>query len=598
MTFLKRISKLRLMRISLVAVFSISLYFSAGWTRPLLGDDGIMSAMGLKTGELITIDQEQAKKSEMAIKMNGQDYIMDYTFFSTRSKNFQLMVQQENGEIVEQDAPQVSTIRGTLRGVKGSRVVGCIAKEGCCVKIDLPSGEKCFIEPVSQQMDNHPAFAGVHVVYTERDVIPSGAICGTEAGVEMNLADAEAEAMDEQDLSSASTASAVSPLQEVELSLDADFEYFTRFGSTEATLAQIELIINIVNDQYESEVGMRNTLSRVMIWTTEDDPYTETDAGDLLNEFRLFYQRGTIKRPNVNVDLCHLFTGKSLDGQTIGVAFLEAACSSFGYGLSQNIPRLSSMTDLVAHEMGHNWAADHCNCQSNTMNAFLTGANDFNDTLTVPVITAFRDRVNCLIEIVPASLDDFITGADISDSLFDGMEIGSVQNINATTEAGERDLINVGSTVWFNAEADADGTITIDTFGSDFDTQLHVYEIVSGGFAGLQLIDTNNDSPGSSQSQVTIEVTEGTRYAIRVGGFRSSDSLGNGSEGNIVLNGEFTPAFLLGDVDLNGVVNFLDIPPFIVILNFTGFQDEADIDRNGVVNFLDIPPFIEIFNAG
>ena len=127
-----------------------------------------------------------------------------------------------------------------------------------------------------------------------------------------------------------STASAVSSLQEVELSLDADFEYFhTLWFQPKQTLAQIELIINIVNDQYESEVGMRNTLSRVMIWTTEDDPYTATDSGDLLNEFRLFYQRGSIKRPNINVDLCHLFTGKSLDGRTIGVAYLEAACSSF-----------------------------------------------------------------------------------------------------------------------------------------------------------------------------------------------------------------------------------------------------------------------------
>ena len=92
MTFLKRISKLQLTRISLMAVFLSSLCFAVGWPRPLLGDDAIMSAMGLKTGELITIDLDQAKKSEMAIKMNGQDYTVDYTFFSTRSKNFQLMV--------------------------------------------------------------------------------------------------------------------------------------------------------------------------------------------------------------------------------------------------------------------------------------------------------------------------------------------------------------------------------------------------------------------------------------------------------------------------------------------------------------------------
>ena len=51
---------------------------------------------------------------------------------------------------------------------------------------------------------------------------------------------------------------------------------------------------------------------------------------------------------------------------------------------------------------------------------------------------------------------------------------------------------------------------------------------------------------------------------------------------------------LLGDVDLNGVVNFLDIQAFIDVLSGNGFQDEADIDLDGAVTFLDIQPFIEI----
>ena len=51
---------------------------------------------------------------------------------------------------------------------------------------------------------------------------------------------------------------------------------------------------------------------------------------------------------------------------------------------------------------------------------------------------------------------------------------------------------------------------------------------------------------------------------------------------------------LLGDVNLDDVVDFLDISPFIAILSSGGFQAEADIDQNGVVNFLDIAPFIDI----
>lgn len=55
--------------------------------------------------------------------------------------------------------------------------------------------------------------------------------------------------------------------------------------------------------------------------------------------------------------------------------------------------------------------------------------------------------------------------------------------------------------------------------------------------------------------------------------------------------------FVLGDVDLSGTVDFLDISPFITLLSTEGFQAEADIDGSGVVDFLDISPFITILSA-
>lgn len=53
-------------------------------------------------------------------------------------------------------------------------------------------------------------------------------------------------------------------------------------------------------------------------------------------------------------------------------------------------------------------------------------------------------------------------------------------------------------------------------------------------------------------------------------------------------------AVLLGDVNLDGVVDFADIPPFIALLSTEGFQAEADIDLDGSITFMDIPPFIDI----
>jgi len=49
---------------------------------------------------------------------------------------------------------------------------------------------------------------------------------------------------------------------------------------------------------------------------------------------------------------------------------------------------------------------------------------------------------------------------------------------------------------------------------------------------------------------------------------------------------------LLGDVNLDEVVDFLDISPFIVVQATGGSQAEADINQDGSVDFLDIRPFI------
>lgn len=57
---------------------------------------------------------------------------------------------------------------------------------------------------------------------------------------------------------------------------------------------------------------------------------------------------------------------------------------------------------------------------------------------------------------------------------------------------------------------------------------------------------------------------------------------------------ELATATLLGDVDLDGDVDFADIPAFIAVLQSGDFQAEADCDESGVVDFSDIPAFIAI----
>lgn len=54
---------------------------------------------------------------------------------------------------------------------------------------------------------------------------------------------------------------------------------------------------------------------------------------------------------------------------------------------------------------------------------------------------------------------------------------------------------------------------------------------------------------------------------------------------------------LLGDVNQDESVNFLDISPFILILSNGGYLEEADTNQDSEVNFLDISPFIVLLSS-
>ena len=53
---------------------------------------------------------------------------------------------------------------------------------------------------------------------------------------------------------------------------------------------------------------------------------------------------------------------------------------------------------------------------------------------------------------------------------------------------------------------------------------------------------------------------------------------------------------ILGDANLDGEVNFLDINPFIGLLASNTYLQQADCNQDGVLNFLDIAPFITILS--
>ena len=92
---------------------------------------------------------------------------------------------------------------------------------------------------------------------------------------------------------------------------------------------------------------------------------------------------------------------------------------------------------------------------------------------------------------------------------------------------------------------------------------------------------------------------------IRVIGSGSVDLTASVGPGFIVHNGQpVFPIFgrttihasdscILGDLNGDGLVNLLDVAPFVDLVSSGGFGKAADFNNDGVVNLLDIQPFVD-----
>ena len=55
---------------------------------------------------------------------------------------------------------------------------------------------------------------------------------------------------------------------------------------------------------------------------------------------------------------------------------------------------------------------------------------------------------------------------------------------------------------------------------------------------------------------------------------------------------------LLGDVNCDGVVDLLDVAPFVEAITLGIFDEKADVNEDGVVDLLDVAPFVAILTGG
>lgn len=285
----------------------------------------------------------------VTVPIEGIERDLQLSRHSMRADRFELLVTDANGVPVAWPAPRERTYRGHIVGDPDSTVAASVTVDGGLVATLVLEGVEYAVQPMPTAFAS--LFAANHVVLRTRDAIDPGMSCG----VTEDFPTAEIEANESE-----GTYGGLS-LYQCQIACDADREYYAQNGSdVGATMADIEQVLNAVELIYERDVEIVYEITTILVRTSEPDPYSTTDPGDLLVQFRNHWRnnQGGIQR-----DVAHLFTGKNLAGSVIGIAYLGRICSTWnGYGLSQAryTGNFLLRTSLVAHELGHNWDSSHC----------------------------------------------------------------------------------------------------------------------------------------------------------------------------------------------------------------------------------------------
>jgi len=394
---------------------------------------------------------------EAVVTVAGEAKILDLQPYSMRSRDFQVLVPDEEGKLVPyENVPAPTTYRGTVRGEAGTRVSASLVNGQLWANIDLGNRGVWTVQPFDELMKDAPAPRNTHAVYRSDDVIPVDGDfkCGTVKVGDLEGIDAPPEGNSEGGV-------AGSGLEIVEIGCDADFEYYGLNGSSViSTMIDIENLLNSVEFIYERDVDLTFEITVIIVRSNSSDPYTSSNASSLLNEFASTWNSSP--ENGIRRDVAHLFTGRNISGGTIGIAVTPSTCfTSSAYSLVQSkyTGSFTLRQSLSAHELGHTLSAGHCDgngdchimCSGNGGCNGLAGSNLKFGFAAVSQITNYANSGSgsCLAPLPnplsPPFFDNFDSGSVLNPSNWIYNDGGSSSTAGVNEPSGSRSM-NLDST--------------------------------------------------------------------------------------------------------------------------------------------------------